>query len=77
MLGKCPGKYCGQTDLGNDTFSDCGACPRGFRVDENSSICKLCEDLPSTYDWLYLGFMAIMPLIMHWFFIDSAAKERW
>lgn len=77
---KCPGLYCGRTLLENTTlsilWSDCGACPRGYRVNDKSE-CALCETNPSTYDWLYLGFMAILPLILHWFFIDISAKERW
>ncbi|CAD7085171.1 unnamed protein product [Hermetia illucens] len=73
MLDRCPGLYCGRIALGNDTWSDCGACPRGFRVNE-SSACIPCSESPSLYDWYYLGFMAILPLIMHWFFIDMAAK---
>lgn len=77
-LGKCPGLFCGRQFINNTTWSECGACPRGFRVDANSkdSQCAPCEKLPSTYDLLYLGFMFILPLILHWFFIDLAAKER-
>lgn len=82
MKGKCPGLYCGRqiTEAFNRTvLSDCGACPRGFRVNiiSEDSECMSCENYPSTYDWLYLGFMAMLPLILHWFFIDLAAKERW
>lgn len=83
LKSKCPGLYCGRqfTDSinGSMTWSDCGACPRGYRVNIMSDIseCMPCENNPSTYDWLYLGFMAMLPLILHWFFIDLAAKERW
>lgn len=79
---KCPGLYCGQILLetfnGSMAWSECGACPRGFRVipDDSSSECVQCETTPSMYDWQYLGFMIILPLILHWFFIDLAAKER-
>lgn len=82
-LKKCPGLYCGRllTDLinGSTQWTDCGACPRGYRVNVISDIseCIACKNDPSTYDWLYLGFMAMLPLILHWFFIDMAAKERW
>lgn len=78
---KCPGLYCGRqfTELLNVSILDCGACPRGYRVNMHSefSECMPCENYPTTYDWLYLGFMAMLPLILHWFFIDLAAKERW
>lgn len=82
---KCPGLYCGRVLLeaiSNESapnWSDCGACPRGFRVSAASdfSQCMPCENYPSAYDWLYLGFMGCLPLILHWFFIDLAAKERW
>lgn len=73
---KCPGLYCGRTLFENGTWSNCTACPRGYRVNEFSE-CNLCETNPSTYDWLYLGFMALLPLILNWFFIDISAKERW
>lgn len=76
MAERCPGIYCGRTALGNDTWSECGACPQGFRVLANSSLCVPCLNDPSTYVWLYLGFMAIVALIMHWFFIDMAAKKQ-
>lgn len=64
---------------GSMGWSDCGACPRGYRVNAMSEMseCVPCENSPSQYDWEYLGFMAMLPLILHWFFIDLAAKERW
>ncbi|XP_037037054.1 JNK1/MAPK8-associated membrane protein-like [Bradysia coprophila] len=74
MADKCPGIYCGRLKLENDTWSDCGACPRGYQVDE--SRCIPCTDTPTQYDWLYLGFMALMPLIGSWFFIDMVSKEQ-
>lgn len=82
IKSKCPGLYCGRyMDLvnGSMSWSDCGACPRGFRVNAMSEMseCVPCENSPSQYDWEYLGFMAMLPLILHWFFIDLAAKERW
>lgn len=75
VIERCPGLYCGRTNITNETLSDCGACPRGFRVNE-LFLCQPCENDPSSYDWLYLGFMALLPLILHWFCIDLAAKER-
>lgn len=77
---KCPGLYCGRYLVnGSMSWSDCGACPRGYRVNAMSEMseCVPCENSPSQYDWEYLGFMAMLPLILHWFFIDLAAKERW
>lgn len=76
---KCPGLYCGMMKLGNGSvYSECGACLRGYRVliHSENSFCMPCDREPTSYDWLYLGFMAMMPLILHWFFIDLAAKER-
>lgn len=35
-----------------------------------------CQQPLSIYDWHYLGFMTILPLIFHWFSIDSSAKQR-
>lgn len=82
IRSKCPGLYCGRQLLENVSMPwnvECGACPRGYRVNmmHEYSACERCENNPSAYDWLYLGFMAMLPLILHWFFIDLAAKERW
>ncbi|KXJ80376.1 hypothetical protein RP20_CCG025182 [Aedes albopictus] len=72
---KCPGLYCGRTLLENASYSDCGACMRGFRVDKQY-ICSPCQNDLSEYDWLYLGFMAILPLIIHWFCIDLNRQNQ-
>lgn len=56
-------------------WSDCGACPRGFRANA-SSICVPCDDEPMLYDWLYLGFMALVALVLHWFCIDMVSNQR-
>ncbi|KPJ18177.1 JNK1/MAPK8-associated membrane protein [Papilio machaon] len=72
VVKSCPGLYCGRTDLGNGVWSECGACPRGFRTND-SSYCTPCTEEPSLYDWQYLGFMVLLPLVLHWFFIDMVA----
>uniref|UniRef100_A0A1B6CWC5 Uncharacterized protein n=1 Tax=Clastoptera arizonana TaxID=38151 RepID=A0A1B6CWC5_9HEMI len=69
---KCPGFYCGRTLLKDGNWSSCGYCPRGFRSNE-TSICVSCEDEPLFYDWLYLGFMTLLPLLFHWFSIDNVS----
>lgn len=78
MLTKCPGLYCGRTELDNNLWSDCGSCPRGFRVNESTEFsgCYPCNDSPTFYDWLYLGFMMLLALVLHWFFIDMVAMRR-
>uniref|UniRef100_A0A1B6KTR5 JNK1/MAPK8-associated membrane protein n=1 Tax=Graphocephala atropunctata TaxID=36148 RepID=A0A1B6KTR5_9HEMI len=72
MKTRCPGEYCGRIELGPNNYSDCGACPRGFRSDLRS-ICMYCEGRPELYDWLYLGFMTLLPLVLHWFCIDNVS----
>lgn len=74
MIQHCPGLYCGRI-FENDSWSECGACPRGSRTNA-SSICIPCEAEPKLYDWMYLGFMGLLPLIMHWFCVDLVAKRR-
>nr|CAD7201609.1 unnamed protein product [Timema douglasi] len=71
----CPGIYCGRHYLPDGNWSDCGACPRGYRTN-SYSICVKCEDSPEFYDWLYLGFMVLLALVLHWFCIDTAALRR-
>lgn len=70
----CPGKYCGRILFDNGSWSDCGACPRGFRTNA-TSICELCTDTLELYDWLYLGFMVLLLLVLHWFFIDTVSMR--
>lgn len=67
----CPGYYCGRFPLPDGNLSECGACPRGWRtIEPNSDSCVACTDEPSFYDWLFLTFMAILPLFFHWYYIE-------
>ncbi|CAG9820324.1 unnamed protein product [Phaedon cochleariae] len=72
----CPGWYCGRIRFLNEAISECGPCPRGFRRNDTSFICEECTDTPSFYDWLYLGFMVLLLLVLHWFFIDMVSMKR-
>lgn len=73
---KCPGLYCGRRIYDNGSISDtCGACVRGQQPD-NDTICRPCEGEPSFYDWMFLGFMALLSLLLHWFFIDFTNKRK-
>uniref|UniRef100_A0A8B9SN61 JNK1/MAPK8 associated membrane protein n=1 Tax=Anas platyrhynchos TaxID=8839 RepID=A0A8B9SN61_ANAPL len=62
----CLGLYCGRTVLAVngsvETYGDCGVCPR--------------VGSPDRYDWLYLGFMAMLPLVLHWFFIEWYSGKK-
>ncbi|XP_033217832.1 JNK1/MAPK8-associated membrane protein isoform X2 [Belonocnema kinseyi] len=75
VLMRCPGIYCGRESFPDGNWSDCGACPRGFRTN-SSSACVPCDDIPVLYDWLYLGFIAVFALVLHWFCIDMVAMRR-
>ncbi|ESO93614.1 hypothetical protein LOTGIDRAFT_119100 [Lottia gigantea] len=68
---KCPGLYCGRVNPG----AECGACPRGYQPNENS-LCIRCENKPTFYDWLYMGFMALLSLCLHWFYIDYKTRGK-
>lgn len=64
--------------IGNETFpklSECGACPRGYRVD-SSFICAPCVQELQTYDWFYVGFMVCLPLISHFLSISICTQSR-
>ena len=51
-------------------------CPRGERTNMQK-VCERCTESPELYDWLYLGFMAMLPLVLHWFFIEwYSGKKR-
>lgn len=70
----CPGLYCGRMQTADDNWGSCGACPRGFRTNLTSH-CVPCDYDPMLYDWMYLGFMALLVLVLHWFFIDMVSKR--
>ena len=74
-LDRCPGVYCGRTLFENGSWSECAVCPRGFRVNETFA-CEICENNLNLYSWMFLFFMALMPLMLHFFFIDLDAKDR-
>lgn len=74
-IESCPGLYCGRIISENGTAGDCGECPRGYRVND-SSICSKCTETLELYDLLYITFICILPLFMHWYFIDASMKER-
>uniref|UniRef100_A0A0B6YPL7 JNK1/MAPK8-associated membrane protein n=1 Tax=Arion vulgaris TaxID=1028688 RepID=A0A0B6YPL7_9EUPU len=67
----CPGKYCGRMP-GKE---NCGACSRGY-VPDSESVCQRCNSSPTFYDWLYLGFMALVSLVLHWGFIDLLSRPK-
>ncbi|KAG5889412.1 hypothetical protein JTB14_018286 [Gonioctena quinquepunctata] len=71
----CPGLYCGRVVSPNGQTGDCGPCPLGYRRND-SFICVECTDSPSLYDWLYLGCIVILVLVLHWFFIDMVSVRR-
>lgn len=66
----CPGLYCGRFKLPDGNLSICGACPRGSRTIIDQDMCLPCQDEPTFYDWLFLIFMAMMPLFYHWYYIE-------
>ncbi|KAL1768081.1 JNK1/MAPK8-associated membrane protein isoform X2 [Sigmodon hispidus] len=74
----CFGLYCGKTLLfknsSTEIYGECGACPRGQRTNEDK-YCQPCIEFPEPYDWLYLGFMAMLPLVSHWFYIEWDSKK--
>ncbi|KAK2141235.1 hypothetical protein LSH36_1136g01025 [Paralvinella palmiformis] len=73
---RCPGLYCGwNVDENGNRTTACGACPRGARPNEDK-ICQMCTGTLTLYDWLYLGFMAILSPILNWFFIDVTNRKK-
>uniref|UniRef100_A0A915BBQ2 JNK1/MAPK8-associated membrane protein n=1 Tax=Parascaris univalens TaxID=6257 RepID=A0A915BBQ2_PARUN len=73
----CPA-FCGRIATtwpsGNITYSDCQACGWGSRSIEKY-LCAPCEESLPLYDWLYLAFVAIVPLLIHSFFIHFYAPK--
>jgi len=75
-LVHCPGLYCGRVALSSGNWSECGPCPRGYRANTTTSECEKCLNRLIFYDWLYLGWMGMLSLLLHWVCIDMTAKRR-
>ncbi|XP_017295067.1 JNK1/MAPK8-associated membrane protein [Kryptolebias marmoratus] len=71
----CPGLYCGRIMVNGSVEGECGVCPRGERSNFQK-VCERCAESPELYDWLYLGFMAMLPLVLHWFFIEWYSGKK-
>uniref|UniRef100_H2YRZ5 JNK1/MAPK8-associated membrane protein n=1 Tax=Ciona savignyi TaxID=51511 RepID=H2YRZ5_CIOSA len=70
FLELCTGRYCGRIKNDTNVWGECTACPIGFRTDE-LKLCQKCVNSPELYHWMYLGFMAILPLSLNWLCILS------
>ncbi|XP_034056957.1 JNK1/MAPK8-associated membrane protein isoform X2 [Gymnodraco acuticeps] len=75
MSSTCPGLYCGRMLINGSVEGECGVCPRGERTNLQN-VCERCTEAPELYDWLYLGFMAMLPLVLHWFFIEWYSGKK-
>uniref|UniRef100_A0A0N5AQK7 JNK1/MAPK8-associated membrane protein n=1 Tax=Syphacia muris TaxID=451379 RepID=A0A0N5AQK7_9BILA len=68
----CPG-FCGRIVItsvsGDITYSQCQACNWGSRSWGNGTLCTVCLEPLPLYDWLYLLFIAVIPLLFHSLFI--------
>jgi len=51
------------------------SCQRGYRVN-NDSICQLCTEPLSLYNFMYMVFMALLALSFHWYFINRLRKKK-
>lgn len=71
VLRACPG-FCGRiatSAVGNITYSSCQACSWGSRSWGSSTLCTVCVQPLPLYDWLYLLFIAVVPLLLYSLFI--------
>ncbi|CAL2045385.1 CBN-JAMP-1 protein [Caenorhabditis brenneri] len=57
----------------SSSLSRCGPCSFGYR-NNAVSICEPCDTPLQPYDWMYLLFVAILPLLLHMQFIRAARK---
>ncbi|CAJ0961113.1 unnamed protein product, partial [Mesorhabditis belari] len=84
---RCPG-FCGRNPSDPTNGSVCQACPWGWRVpplthlhpstlsDPRASICEPCLSPLPAYDWLYLLFVAILPILINCFFVHYYSSKR-
>ncbi|XP_076816877.1 JNK1/MAPK8-associated membrane protein-like isoform X2 [Clavelina lepadiformis] len=75
LVEKCPGRYCGKLNFSIGGLNECTSCPSGYRTNV-SKYCMPCNESLQLYDWLYLGFMAILPLALHWLYIFSVCQHK-
>lgn len=68
-LLSCAGYYCGRSKFSNGNISECGSCPRGYKVD-SAYMCAPCDDPPAFYDWLFLIFTVLVPLMFQCYYIE-------
>uniref|UniRef100_A0A8R1HNP7 JNK1/MAPK8-associated membrane protein n=1 Tax=Caenorhabditis japonica TaxID=281687 RepID=A0A8R1HNP7_CAEJA len=54
-------------------FTKCGPCSFGYRNDARSN-CVPCDAPLEAYDWMYLLFVALLPLLLHMQFVRAARK---
>uniref|UniRef100_A0A8C0HWZ6 JNK1/MAPK8 associated membrane protein n=2 Tax=Balaenoptera musculus TaxID=9771 RepID=A0A8C0HWZ6_BALMU len=74
----CPGAAAGSADPRTSPRKPTSCrwvCPRGQRTNAQK-YCQPCTESPELYDWLYLGFMAMLPLVLHWFFIEWYSGKK-
>lgn len=62
-------------------YSSCEACAWGYRkfnsdIQTIRDVCQRCDIPLGLYDWLYLGFMALIPFLLHSFFIEYCAELK-
>ncbi|CAI2355425.1 unnamed protein product [Caenorhabditis sp. 36 PRJEB53466] len=72
--------FCGRSLLFNSSdgaaeTTSCGPCPFGWR-NTAKSICEQCGTPLEAYDWMYLLFVALLPLLLHMEFIRTARNNR-
>ncbi|CAH8602343.1 unnamed protein product [Heterobilharzia americana] len=75
LFSQCAGKYCGRIS----NISSCTACFWGSRVLSRPSkqygFCEVCLTSLSFHDWLYLGFLAILPVLFLLSTLPTIAKS--
>ncbi|PAA82138.1 hypothetical protein BOX15_Mlig002823g1, partial [Macrostomum lignano] len=72
-LEPCPGAYCARLNSSNG-WSSCGPCPAGHRSDQG--FCRPCDQPASAYMWLYLGFMALIPVLCNMIFLSRSRGHK-
>ncbi|KAF1751308.1 hypothetical protein GCK72_017862 [Caenorhabditis remanei] len=73
LLGNHSEDVATATSTSDSTFSRCGPCSFGYRSNA-ASICESCDNPLQPYDWMYLLFVALLPLLLHMQFIRTARK---
>lgn len=75
MQTSCIGDLCGQPPTGNSTMCSTGCSTVGIASLAVDNACHPCIIGPSFHGWLYLGFTALLPVLLFFFSLPNETEQ--